>query len=172
MRHCQLSLQCSRKLGLVATLQQDLSNTTVPLASRRKLLLPSIAHVEFALPDHKQSVVIETKYSAQTGGWVLRLVRGFKGKQSKADIVVLMPQTWSLHREEPEEQIGNGKIAPMPNVLDFPKDQCGSPSRCTRGQDSSESSLEAISPNAVRRPSPTSPSADEVSCSSVTTGKD
>ena len=122
MRHCQLSLQCSRKLGLVATLQQDLSNTTVPLASRRKLLLPSIAHVEFALPDHKQSVVIETKYSAQTGGWVLRLVRGLKGKQSKADILVLMPQTWSLHREEPEEQIGNGKIAPMPNVLDFPKD--------------------------------------------------
>ena len=108
---------------VVATLQHDFSDTTVPLATRRKLLLPSIAHVELGLPEYKQSVVIETKYSAQKGGWVLRLVRGLKGDQSSADILVIMPQAWSLHREEPDEHIGNGKIAPMPNLLDFPKDE-------------------------------------------------
>jgi hypothetical protein len=29
------------------------------------------------------------------------LCRGLQGDQSKADILVLLPQAWSLHREEP-----------------------------------------------------------------------
>jgi hypothetical protein len=69
------------------------------------------------------AVVIETKYNAQKGGWVLRLVRGLKGNQSRADILVLMPHAWALHREEPNEHVADGKIAPMPKALDFPTDE-------------------------------------------------
>src|SRR5258707_260066 len=69
------------------------------------------------------AVVIETKYNAQKGGWVLRLVRGLKGNQSRADILVLMPHAWTLHREEPNEHVADGKIAPMPKALDFPTDE-------------------------------------------------
>jgi hypothetical protein len=108
---------------VVARLQHDFSDTTLPLATRRKLLLPNITHAELALPDYTESVVVETKYSAQKGGWVFRLVRGLKGDKSRADILVIMPHVWSLHREEPSEHIGDGKIAPMPSVLDFPKDE-------------------------------------------------
>lgn len=108
---------------IVARLRHDFLDTTVPLASRRKMLLPNIDHVELALPEYEQSVVVETKYSAQKGGWVFRLIRGLKGDPSKADILVIMPRAWSLHREEPDEHIGNGKIAPMAKVLAFPTDE-------------------------------------------------
>jgi hypothetical protein len=107
---------------VVARLQHDFSDTTSPLSSRRKLLLPSIAHLELGLPEYKQSVVVETKYSAQKGGWVFRLIRGLNGDQSRADKLVIMPRSWELHREEPAEHIGNGKITPLPNVIDFPTD--------------------------------------------------
>lgn len=108
---------------IVARLQHDFSDTTEPLAVRRKLLLPYISHVELAFPEYKQSVVFETKYSAQKGAWVFRFIRGLKDETSRADILVIMPTAWSLHREEPDGHIGSGKIAPMPNVLDFPKDE-------------------------------------------------
>ena len=105
---------------IVARLQHDFRDTTVPLANRRKLLLPNIDHVELALPEYEQSVVIETKYYAQKGGWVFRLIRGLKGDQSRADMLAFGPRAWSLQREEPQEYIGSGKIAAMPKVLDFP----------------------------------------------------
>jgi hypothetical protein len=110
---------------IIARLQHDFRDTTVPLAERRKLLLPNIDHVELALPEpeYKQSVVIETKYYAQKGGWVFRLIRGLKGDPSRADMLAFGPRAWSLHREEPEEDIGSGKIAAMPKVLDFPIDE-------------------------------------------------
>jgi len=50
---------------IVARLQHDFRDTTVPLDERRKLPLRNIDHVELALPEHKQSVGIETKYYAQ-----------------------------------------------------------------------------------------------------------
>jgi hypothetical protein len=87
------------------------------------LLLPNIDHVELGFPEYSQGVVVESKYGDEKGGWVFRLVRGLKGDQSTADILVIMPQAWSLHREEPDEHIANGTIAPMPNVLEFPKDE-------------------------------------------------
>ena len=108
---------------IVGRLQHDFRDTTVLLAERRKLLLPNIDHVELALPEYKQSLVIETKYYAQTGGWMLRLIRGLKGDQSRADILTFSPRSWSLQREEPNEDIGSGKIAAMPKVLDFPTDE-------------------------------------------------
>ena len=110
---------------IIASLQHDFRDTTVPLAERRKLLLPNIDHVELALPEpeYKQSVVIESKYCAQKGGWVFRLIRGLKGDRSRADILAFGPRAWSLSREEPEEDIGSGKIAGMPKVLDFPIDE-------------------------------------------------
>jgi hypothetical protein len=108
---------------VVARLQHDFNDTTQPLATRRKMLLPEIAHVEFGFPEYQQSVVIETKYSAQKGGWVIRLIRGLKEDQSTANVLVIVPTAWSLHREEPTEHIADGKIKPMPNVLDFPKDE-------------------------------------------------
>jgi hypothetical protein len=33
------------------------------------------------------------------------------------------PRAWSLRREQPDENIGSGKIAAMPKVLDFPIDE-------------------------------------------------
>src|SRR5271157_4732688 len=119
----QLSAYSRTWSAVVAALQHDFSDTTIPLAKRRKLLLPDIAHVELGLPEYKQGVVIESKYSAQRGAWVLRLVRGLNGDQSKADILVITPHEWTLHNEASGEHIGDGNIAPMPNVLDFPKDQ-------------------------------------------------
>ncbi len=110
---------------IVARLQHDFRDTTVPLSERRKLLLPNIDHVELALPEpeYKQSVVIETKYCAPKGGWAFRLIRGLKGDQSRANMLAFGPQAWSLRREEPDEDIGSGKIAAMPKVLDFPIDE-------------------------------------------------
>jgi hypothetical protein len=108
---------------IVARLQHDFRDTTVPLAERRKLLLPNIDHAELALPEYQQSVVFETKYCAQKGGWVLRLIRGLKGDHSRADLLRLSPRAWSLQREEPNEDIGSGKIAAMRKVLDFPTDE-------------------------------------------------
>jgi len=99
-----------------------MSDTSIPLASRRKLLQPSIAHLELAVPEHRQSVVIETKYNARKGAWLLRLVKGLKGEQSTADILTFMPQEWSLHNEASGDHIGNGRIAPMQNMRDLPKD--------------------------------------------------
>lgn len=119
----QLSAYSKTWSVIVATLQHDFSDTTIPLASRRKLLLPNIAHLELGLSEYKQGVVIETKYSAQKGGWVFRLVRGLKGDQSRADHLAILPQAWSLHREEPNEHIAAGSIAPMPKVIDFPTDE-------------------------------------------------
>jgi hypothetical protein len=115
----------SRTWGvLIATLQRDFTDTTVPLASRRKLLLPSIDHAEFAVPEYDQSIVIATRYGAQKGGWVFRLIRGLTGDQSKADmkadILTLTPHVWSLHHEATDEHIADGKIAPMTEVLPFP----------------------------------------------------
>lgn len=113
----------SRSLSVaVAKFQQIMSDTTIPLASRRKLLQPSIAHLELAVPEHRQSVVIETKYNARKGAWLLRLVKGLKGEQSTADILTFMPQEWSLHNEASGDHIGNGRIAPMQNMRDLPKD--------------------------------------------------
>jgi hypothetical protein len=106
----------------VAKFQQIMSDTTIPLASRRKLLRPNIPHLELAVPEYKQSVVIETKYNAQKGGWVIRLVRGLKGEQSRADILTILPEEWSLHNEASGDHISDGKIAPMPSVHEFPKD--------------------------------------------------
>jgi hypothetical protein len=108
---------------IIARLQHDFRDTTVPLAKRCKLLLPNIDHVELALPEYQQSVVIETKYYAQKGGWVFRLIRGLKGDQSRANMLAFGPRAWSLQREEPQEYIGSGKIAAMPKVLDFPIDE-------------------------------------------------
>lgn len=108
---------------IIARLQHDFRDTTVPLAERRTLLLPNIDHVELALPEYEQSVVFETKYCAQKGGWVFRLIRGLKGEQSRADILGFSPRVWSLQREEPQEDIGSGKIAAMPKLLDFPIDE-------------------------------------------------
>jgi hypothetical protein len=108
---------------IVARLQHDFSDTTTPLASRRKLLLPNIAHLELGLSEYKQGVVVETKYSAQKGGWVFRLVRGLKGDQSRADNLTILPQAWALHREEPNEHIAEGSIAAMPEIIDFPTDE-------------------------------------------------
>jgi len=108
---------------IVARLQHDFRDPTVPLAERRKLLLPNIDHVELALPEYRQSVVIETKYYAQRGGWVFRLIRGLRGDQSRGDILAFGPRIWALGREEPSEDIGSGKIAAMPKVLDFPIDE-------------------------------------------------
>lgn len=107
---------------VIARLQHDFSDTAEPIAVRRKMLMPNISHFELAFPELKQSVVFETKYSAQKGGWIFRCIRGLQGDMSRADILVFLPAAWSLHREEPTEHIGNGKIAPMPNVIDFPKD--------------------------------------------------
>ena len=87
------------------------------------MLLPNIAHAEFGFLEYKQSIVLETKYSTETGGWIFRLVKGLMEEQSKADTLVIMPHAWSLHREEPSEHIADGKIAPMANVIDFPKDE-------------------------------------------------
>jgi hypothetical protein len=108
---------------IIARLQHDFRDTTVPLAQRRKLLLPNIGHLELALPEYEQSVVFETKYCAQKGGWVLRLIRGLKGDHSRADILSFSPRAWALQREEPSEDIGRGKVAAMGKVLDFPIDQ-------------------------------------------------
>lgn len=108
---------------IIARLQHDFRDTTLPLAERRKLLLPNIDHIELALPEYEQSVVIETKYYAQKGGWVFRLIRGLKGDRSRADILAFGTRAWSLQREEPQEYIGSGKIAAMPKVLDFPIDE-------------------------------------------------
>lgn len=108
---------------IIARLQHDFRDTTVPLAQRRKLLLPNIGHFELALPEYEQSVVFETKYCAQKGGWVLRLIRGLKGDHSRADILSFSPRAWALQREGSSEDIGNGKIAAMGKVLDFPIDQ-------------------------------------------------
>lgn len=108
---------------IIARLQHDFRDTTVTLAERRKLLLLNVDHVELALPEYKQSVVIETKYYAQKGGWIFRLIRGLKGEQSRADVLAFSPRAWSLQREEPHEDIGSGKIATMPKVLDFPIDE-------------------------------------------------
>jgi hypothetical protein len=108
---------------IIARLQHDFRDTTVPLAERHKLLLPNIDHVELALPEYEQSVVIETKYYPQKGGWVFRLIRGLKGDQSRADVLAIGPQEWSLQREEPQAYIGSGKIAALPKILDFPIDE-------------------------------------------------
>ena len=119
----QLAVYSKTWSVIITRLQHDFRDTTVPLAARRKLLFPNIDHVELALPEYEQSVVIETKYCAQKGGWVFRLIRGLKGDQSRADILGFSPRAWSLRREEPEEDIGSGKIAAMPKVLDFPIDE-------------------------------------------------
>lgn len=108
---------------IIAKLQHDFRDATVPLDERRKLLLPNIAHLELALPEYEQSVVFETKYCAQKGGWLLRLIRGLKGDDSRADILSFSPRAWALQREELSEDIGAGKITAMPKVLDFPIDQ-------------------------------------------------
>jgi hypothetical protein len=108
---------------IVARLQRDFSDTSVPLASRRTLLIAEIPHIELGFPEYKQSVVVESTYNAQKGGWVLRLIRGLADETSKADILVFMPQAWSLHREEPNTHIADGKIVPMAQVLDFPTDK-------------------------------------------------
>ncbi|HEV2395431.1 MAG TPA: hypothetical protein VGS27_00635 [Candidatus Sulfotelmatobacter sp.] len=108
---------------IIARLQHDFRDTTIPFAERSKLLLPNVDHVELALPGYEQSVVIETKYYAQKGGWVFRLIRGLKGDQSRADLLAFGPRSWSLQREEPRENIGSGKIAAMPKVIDFPIDE-------------------------------------------------
>jgi hypothetical protein len=109
---------------IVERLQNDFVDTTVPLATRRcDSLLPGIAHVGF--PELKQSVSFEMSYNAQKGGWVFRLIRGLLDDPSKADLLLLSPQTWALwHRDEPLfERIADGKIAAMPSVLDFPVDE-------------------------------------------------
>jgi hypothetical protein len=105
---------------IITRLQHNFSDTTEEVSSRRSLLLPDIAHLEFGFPEYKQSLVIQTKYSAKKGGWVLRLIRGLKGDTSEGNILVFMPHSWSLHREEPQEHLADGKIADMPTVLDFP----------------------------------------------------
>ncbi len=119
----QLSTYSKTWSAVVAALQRDFSDTMIPLGQRRKLLLSNIDHVELGLPEYKQGVVIESRYKAQNGAWILRLVRGLNGDQSRADILVITPHKWTLHNEASGEHIGDGKIAPMPNVLDFPTDQ-------------------------------------------------
>ncbi len=116
----QLAAYSKTWAALITTLQHDFTDTTIPLASRRKLLLPSIDHAEFAVPEYDQSVVVATRYGAQKGGWVFRLIRGLTEDRSKADILTLMPHVWSLHREATDEHIAEGKIAPMMKVLPFP----------------------------------------------------
>lgn len=116
----QLAAYSKTWSAIVARLQHDFSDSTEPLASRRKLLLPEIDHLELGLPEYKQSIVVATRYSAQKGVWYFRLVRRLNGDQSRADILIITPQKWWLRREEPDEHIGSGKIAPMPHVLDFP----------------------------------------------------
>ncbi len=96
---------------IIARLQHDFSDTTEALSSRRLMLLPNITHLELGFPEYKESVIIETKYSAQKGGWVFRLIKGLKEDQSKGDILVFMPHSWSLHREEPQGHLGNYILA-------------------------------------------------------------
>lgn len=138
---------------VVARLQHDFADTAEPLAVRRKLLLPYISHVELAFPEYKQSVVIETKYSAQKGGWVLRLIRGLSDDPSRADILILMPKAWSLHREESGGHIGNGKISAMPKVLDFPKDENVEAQSAAKAQAAKDKRAPAHKPEQTAMPS-------------------
>lgn len=108
--------------ALIGALQRALADTDTPLAKRRKLLLPNITHAEFYLPEYQNSAVVETKYNAQKGIWVFRLVRGLPDDATKGDILVITSQKWTLHNEASGDHIGEGTIAPMPNVLDLPTD--------------------------------------------------
>jgi len=119
----QLSAYSKTWAAVVEALQRDFNDTTIPLANRRKLLLPNITHLELGLPAYEQGVIVESRYDAQTGVWALRLVRGLNGDESNADILVITPHKWMLHNEASGEHIGDGKVALMPHVLDFPQDQ-------------------------------------------------
>ena len=118
----QLAVYSKTWSAVIARLQHDFTDQSVPVAVRRKMLLPNIEHFELGFPEYKQSVVMETKYSAAKQWWLFRLVRGLEREQSRADILVITPKAWSLHREEPSEDVAEGKIAPMPRILYFPTD--------------------------------------------------
>jgi len=109
--------------AVITALQQDFKDTTIPLAGRRKLLSSNIGHMELGLPEYRQGVVIESRYSAAKGVWALRLVRALSGEQSTADILVLTPIQWTLHNEASGDHVAEGKILPMPSVLAYPVDQ-------------------------------------------------